>query len=335
MRKDVILLAHGNGGKLTHGLIKSLFLKKLNNPLLSELSDSARIPYREQLGFTTDSFVVSPLEFPGGDIGKLAVCGTVNDLVMLGCVPEFLSLALIIEEGLRISLLERIVDSIASTARAAGVKVATGDLKVVEKGSCDKIFINTSGIGRIIKNSQLSTGNIEAGDSIIISSAIAQHGLAILSARKDFNLGFRLKSDCACLNHLLIPLVEKTDAIKFMRDPTRGGLATTLCEIAESANLGVLVEENRIPVKPKVRFSCELLGLDPLYLANEAQAVLAVRKGKAEEVLRFLRRHPLGKDAEIIGHFTKDNKKTVVLDTAVGSQKIIGMLADQPLPRIC
>lgn len=318
-----------------HSLIKDLLLKKLNNPILKQLSDSALINYKDRLAFTTDSFVVSPLEFRGGDIGKLAVCGTVNDLVMLGAVPEYLSLALIIEEGFDYDALERIVDSISINAKKAGVYFVTGDIKVVEKGACDKIFINTSGIGRIIKNRSLSLKNIRASDAVIITGNIAQHGLAVLTKRKGLDLGFDIKSDCAALNDLIIPLLNKTDSIKFMRDPTRGGLATTLNEIAEYSRLGIIIEEKNIPISMKVRAACELLGIDPLYIGNEGRAVLVVRPDGVKKVLNLLRRHPLGINTKEIGVIIKEHPGKVVLNTILGTQRIVDMLTSEPLPRIC
>ena len=318
-----------------HSLIKDLLLKKLNNPILKELTDSALINYKDRLAFTTDSFVVSPLEFRGGDIGKLAVCGTINDLVMLGAVPEYLSLALIIEEGFDYDALERIVDSISINAKKAGVYFVTGDIKVVEKGACDKIFINTSGIGRIIKNRSLSLKNIRAGDAVIITGNIAQHGLAVLTKRKGLDLGFDIKSDCAALNDLITPILKKTDSIKFMRDPTRGGLATTLNEIAESSRLGIIIEEKNIPISMKPRAACELLGIDPLYIGNEGIAVLVVRPDGVKKVLNLLRRHPLGINTKEIGVIIKEHSGKVVLNTILGTQRIVDMLTSEPLPRIC
>ena len=318
-----------------HSLIKDLLLKKLNNPILKELTDSALINYKDRLAFTTDSFVVSPLEFRGGDIGKLALCGTVNDLVMLGAVPEYLSLALIIEEGFDYNALERIVDSISINAKKAGVYFVTGDIKVVEKGACDKIFINTSGIGRIIKNRSLSLKNIRASDAVIITGNIAQHGLAVLTKRKGLDLGFDIKSDCAALNDLIIPLLNKTDSIKFMRDPTRGGLATTLNEIAEYSRLGIIIEEKNIPISMKVRAACELLGIDPLYIGNEGRAVLVVRPDGVKKVLNLLRRHPLGINTKEIGVIIREHPGKVVLNTILGTQRIVDMLTSEPLPRIC
>ena len=341
-----------------HNLIKDLLLKKLNNPVLKELSDSAFINYREKLAFTTDSFVVSPLWFAGGDIGKLAVCGTVNDLVMLGAIPEYLSLALIIEEGLDYRILEKIIDSVSINAKKAGICIVTGDLKVVEKGACDKIFINTSGIGRIVVDRKLSIKNIEPGDKVIITGDIGNHGLAVLAKRKDLDLGFNITSDCASLNNLIIPILNKTSSIQFMRDPTRGGVATTLNEIAEASGLGIIIEEKNIPVSTKVKAACELLGIDPLYIANEGRAVIIARADGAEKVLNLLRKHPLGKNARIIGtvvnpvrgrlpeaaaghlrcpasNGVKQPRGRVILNTILGTQRIVDMLTSEPLPRIC
>jgi len=318
-----------------HELIKELLLKKLANPILKELSDSACLNYQDNLAFTTDSFVVNPLNFNGGDIGKLAVCGTINDLVMLAAIPQYLSLALIIEEGLDYKILEGIVNSIAMTARKERVAIVTGDIKVVEKGACDKIFINTSGIGRIIRNKELSTKNIQAGDRIIITGNIAQHGLAVLTKRKELDLNFNIKSDCAALSDLIIPILKKTDTIKFMRDPTRGGVATTLNEVAESSRLGIILEEKNIPIATKVRAACELLGIDPLYIGNEGSAILVVGASEAKKVLNLLRKHPLGRKAQIIGTVVKEPKGRVIMDTIVGTQRIVDMLTSEPLPRIC
>jgi len=346
-----------------HELIRNLLLKKLNNPILNELGDSAfidtfggadtplsvspysrprpsgrgyrRADYRQNLAFTTDSFVVSPLRFPGGDIGKLAVCGTVNDLVMAGAAPEYLSLAFIIEEGLDYSLLEYIVDSIAITARKSRAAIVTGDIKVVEKNACDKIFINTSGIGRIVKNRRLSLKNIRPKDKIIVTGNLAQHGMAVLAKRKDLDLGLPIKSDCAALDNLLIPLLKKTAAIRFMRDPTRGGLATTLNEISEGCGLGIVIEEKKLPISQQVRAAGELLGLDPLYIANEGIAVVIVEPKSGDRVLAALRRNPLGRKAQIVGEVIKEFPGRVILNTSIGTQRIVDMLTSEPLPRIC
>ena len=333
--KNKILLGHGSGGRLMHELINELLIKRLNNPILKELSDSAVIDYKEKFAFTTDSFVVSPLQFPGGDIGKLAVCGTVNDLVMSGALPQYLSLAFIIEEGFDYHTLEWIVDSISLNARRAKVSIVTGDMKVVEKGACDKIFINTAGLGRIMKNVKVSIRNIGQGDKVIITGNIAQHGLAVLAKRKELDLGFNIKSDCAALSDLIVPILQKTNSIKFMRDPTRGGVATTLNEIAEASGLGIIIEEKQIPVSLKVKAGCELLGIDPLYVANEGVAIMVVKENSANRILHLLRRHPLGKNARIIGYIAKQPKAKVILNTILGTQRIVDMLTSEQLPRIC
>ena len=318
-----------------HNLVRELLLEKLRNPILKELADAASIQYKQPIAFTTDSFVVSPINFPGGDIGKLAVCGTINDLVMMGGEPEYLSLAFIIEEGLDYDAFGKIIESIAKNAKKAGVHIVTGDLKVVERGACDKIFINTSGIGRILKNKRLSLKNISLQDKIIVTGEIGQHGIAVLSKRKELDLGFNVLSDCASLGGLIIPILKKTDCIKFMRDPTRGGVATTLNEIAEGANLGIVIEEKSIPVSSKVRAACELLGIDPLYVACEGRAILVASPAGAKQTLRLLRRHPQGRNAQIIGEVVKEPKGRVILNTVVGTQRIVDMLTSDPLPRIC
>lgn len=332
MAKQKVLLAHGSGGEMTHRLIRDLLLKKLNNPILKELSDSA-VVYQDRLAFTTDSFVVSPLRFPGADIGKLAICGTINDLVVQGASAEYLSLALIIEEGLDYGILEKIVDSLAKTARSAKVRIVTGDIKVVEHGAADKIFINTSGVGRVVR--RLALKNIRAGDKIILTGNIGQHGLAVLAKRKDLNLGFSIKSDCAALNSLLIPILKKTSGIKFMRDPTRGGLATTLNEITRATNLGAIIEEKNIPLSRQVKAAAELLGIDPLYVACEGRAVIVASPQAAGKVLASLRKHSLGRQAQEIGRVVEQNKGQVVLRTVIGTERIIDMLSADPLPRIC
>lgn len=332
---DKILLGAGSGGRLMHNLIKDLLLKKLGNPLLCELADSARLRFKEPLAFSTDSFVVNPLKFPGGDIGKLAVYGTVNDLVMLAARPEYLSLAFIVEEGLEYKTLAEITDSISEAAKKARVEIVTGDFKVVEKGAVDKIFINTSGVGRILKNKKLSVKNIRAGDKIILSGNIGQHGLAVLAKRKELDWKFNIKSDCAALNNLLIPVLAATNGIKFMRDPTRGGVATTLNEIAESSKLGIIIQEKCIPLSRQVRAASELLGIDPLYIANEGVALLVVSPQDEKKILGLLRKNPLGKNARVIGAVTNKFKSRVILQTNFGTQRIIDMLTADPLPRIC
>jgi hydrogenase expression/formation protein HypE len=351
-----ILLAHGSGGRLMHNLIRELILTRFSNPLLNQLADSATVNFKyksnpivsgkskrdKRLAFTTDSFVVNPLFFPGGDIGKLAVSGTINDLVVSGAIPLYLSLALIVEEGLDYSLLERIVDSISSASKYSRVKVITGDIKVVQKGACDKLFINTAGIGRIIRDIKIK--NIKAGDKIIITGRIAEHGLSILNQRKGINSDLKIKSDCASLDKLLIPLLKNKainpapahrGGIKFMRDPTRGGLATALNEIAKSCNLGIIVQEAEVPIASRVKAASELLGIDPLYIANEGKAVMVIESGSVGKVIKYLNRHPQGRFARVIGKVVAKPPGMVLLKTILGTNRILDMLASEPLPRIC
>ncbi|HTZ11606.1 MAG TPA: hydrogenase expression/formation protein HypE [Candidatus Margulisiibacteriota bacterium] len=335
MSGEKILLSHGSGGRLMQELIRDLLLKKLGNPVLKELSDSAYLECKGRLAFTTDSFVVSPLFFPGADIGKLAVCGTINDLVMSAAKPLYLSLAIIVEEGLELGVLEKIVDSISREAERCNVIVVTGDFKVVERGACDRIFINTSGIGRILADRRLSLRNIKAGDRIILTGGIGEHGIAVLSSRKDLDLGFNIRSDCCALDKLLIPLLKKTKAIKFMRDPTRGGIASTLNEIAQGCGLGIVIEERDVPVSAKVRTACELLGIDPFNVANEGKAMIVVDENSAQEVLSSLKREALGRKASIVGRVVKEPKKKVILDTPFNGKRILDMPEAEALPRIC
>ncbi|MBU1125066.1 MAG: hydrogenase expression/formation protein HypE [Candidatus Omnitrophica bacterium] len=330
-----ILLAHGSGGKLTHELIKEVFHKRFSNPVLAEYTDSAILDYKEPLAFTTDSFVVNPLFFPGGDIGTLAVCGTINDLTMVGAEAQYLALSMIIEEGTDISLIERIATSIASVARINKVRVVTGDTKVVEKGACDKVFINTSGVGVLVAKKKPSVKNIRCGDKILLTGCLANHGLAVLSARQGLGLKGEIKSDCAALQGLLLPLLKKTDAVRFLRDPTRGGAATTLNEVAESTGLALNIREDALPIASKVRAATELFGIDPLYIANEGIALLIVAQESEPEALRFLRQHPLGRRACSIGTVSKEPKSKVILETSLGTKRIVEMLSHDMLPRIC
>ena len=335
MPPETILLSHGSGGRRTHSLIRTLFLPRLNNPFLAEFSDSAVLPYKTPVAFSTDSFVVKPAIFPGGDIGTLCVSGTVNDLVVQGARPEYISLAIVAEEGLAIGLLEKVVDAIARTARAAGVRVATGDFKVVERGSCDQLFITTSGIGSLIGKKRLSVRSIRPHDEVIITGTIAEHGFAVLAARHDLQFGTTITSDCAPLNGLLIPLLSGRLKIRCMRDPTRGGLATTLKEIAEGSGRGIEIDERRIPVSAKIKAASEMLGIDPLYVACEGRAVVIVAPEDEQRVLRLLRRHPLGRKAQTIGKVVAGARGEVVLTTVAGTHRLIDMLESDPLPRIC
>jgi len=336
MSKEKISLSHGSGGRLMHELVKELFLRKFDNPILSKLTDAAILEARDKrLAFTTDSYVVRPLFFPGGDIGKLAICGTVNDLSVVGARPLFISCGLIIEEGLDYSTLELIAESMREAAELARVKVVTGDLKVVEKGSADKLFINTSGIGGIDDGIQLSTKRIEAGDRIIINGPIASHGVSVLSSREGFDFESRIESDLAPLNDLISTALCASDQIKFMRDPTRGGLATTLNEMASASEFGIMIEETDIPVDDDVKGVCELLGFDPLYIGNEGKVVIVVGPEDVEKVCECMRAHELGRNAQIIGEVVAGPKQKVCMKTLIGGTRIVDMLVGDQLPRIC
>jgi hydrogenase expression/formation protein HypE len=335
MNTSRILLAHGAGGRLMQELIRRVIASHLSNPILNEFADSAVLDYQDKLAFTTDSFVVNPLFFSGGDIGKLAVFGSVNDLVMVGAIPQYLSLGLILEEGLEMGLLDKICASLAAASRSSRVRIVTGDLKVVERGACDKIFINTAGLGRIVAKARPALKNIRPQDKIIVTGRLAEHGLAVLGRRKELNLGFNIRSDCCPLNGLLIPLLKKASGIRFMRDPTRGGLSATLNEIAQGCRLGLVINEKAIPLSSRVRAAVELLGLDPLELANEGKAVLIVASNSADRLLESLREHPLGRHAAIIGSVLSQPKGKVLLNTSLGTQRIIEMPSTEALPRIC
>jgi hydrogenase expression/formation protein HypE len=336
MGEEKILLAHGSGGKLSHDLIKQIFLPQFRNPFLDPLDDSAKITNQQgALAFTTDSYVVNPIFFPGGDIGKLAVCGTVNDLSMVGATPSYLSLSLIVEEGFSIELLKRIVSSIHETAEKAGVSIVTGDTKVVEHGAADQLFINTAGIGWIRPTVNLSGVNAKAGDKILLSGHLGDHEMAVLSQREGFKFQGELKSDCAPLNDLVGKMLDACPSIRCMRDPTRGGLATTLNEIASASNVGMVVEEEKVPVRDSVKGISDLLGLDPLYLANEGKLIAICPPNEAERLLEVMKNHPLGRNAEVIGSVTQENRKRVTLHTWIGGHRILDMLTGGQYPRIC
>ncbi len=339
MKPDTkILLSHGSGGKLSHDLINELFVKYFHNKILSAQTDSAvlNIP-GGHLSFTTDSYVVDPIFFPGGNIGKLAVCGTVNDLSVSGAKPLYLSCGFIIEEGLSISDLKTIVKSMSEEAAKGGVKIVTGDTKVVNKGKCDEIFINTAGIGLLEPNRKgISFGkNISAGDKIIVNGTIGDHGIAILAARESLSFQADVQSDCASLNSLIEDCLNLSSDIKFMRDATRGGIATVLCELAENKNLGIIIDETRVPVRELVKGTCEVFGFDPLYLANEGKVVMVVGEKDAPAILKKMKNNSLGKEAQIIGEVVSDHPAKVLMQTEVGGRRIIVMLAGEMLPRIC
>jgi len=335
MDNETILLAHGSGSRLSHELIEKYLLPPLANPLLAKLDDSAVFDLSGHLAFTTDSYVVSPIFFPGGDIGKLAVCGTINDLSMSGAMPLYLSLSLIIEEGLTLSELKKVVSSIKAAAEEAGVKIVTGDTKVVNRGSADKLFINTSGIGIIPKGIDISGSNAKVGDKIILSGTIGDHGIAVMSQREGLKFSVPVKSDCAPLNKLVSQMLEASSLIHCLRDPTRGGLATTLNEFAKQSKVGITIEEEKIPVREGVRAACELLGFDPLYVANEGKLVAVVAPQDADKILAKMERNAYGADASIIGEVTDERKGKVIMKTRLGASRIVDMLSGELLPRIC
>lgn len=330
-----IILAHGSGSKLSHDLITKNLLQPLHNELLAKLDDSAVFDIRGRLAFTTDSYVVSPIFFPGGDIGRLAVCGTVNDLSMSGASPLYLSLSLIIEEGMPLAELDKIIDSIRLTVEQAGVQIITGDTKVVNKCSADKIFINTAGIGIIPDGIDISGSGAKTGDKIILSGAIGDHGIAILSQREGFNFKVPVNSDCAPLNSLVADMLEASGKIHVLRDPTRGGLASTLNEIAAQSNAGILIYEDKIPVHDGVRGACELLGFDPLYIANEGKLVAFVEPADADRILSAMKQNSYGKESCIIGEVTETHRGKVILRTRLGASRMVDMLTGELLPRIC
>ena len=332
---DRILLAHGSGGRLARELVEKSFLKALANPLLARLDDSAVFDFRGRLAFTTDSYVVNPIFFPGGDIGKLAVCGTVNDLAMSGAKPLYLSLSFILEEGLPQDELEQVVDSVQKTAREAGVEIVTGDTKVVNRGSADRLFINTAGIGSIPEGVDISGSNARPGDKVILSGTIGDHGIAVLSQREGLRFSTPLGSDCAPLGSLVAEMLEASPNIHCLRDPTRGGLATTLNELAQQSKVGIRIEEEKVPVREEVLAACEMLGFDPLYVANEGKLVAIVPDEAADRVLKAMRGNRYGIDASIIGEVSAEHPGRVVMKTCLGASRIVDMLVGDLLPRIC
>ena len=334
--KETIVLGHGSGGKLSAELMREIFLPAFQNPILARLDDQAIVNVNGcRLAFTTDSFVVKPLFFPGGDIGSLAVHGTLNDLAMGGAKPLFLSAGFIMEEGLPLSVLRRVVESLQRAAAAEGVAVVTGDTKVVEKGSADALFINTSGIGLAPSDLELSSNQARPGDRVLLSGSIGEHGIAVLAQREGLEFESQIKSDSAALYSLVARMLRVTKKIRCLRDPTRGGLASTLNEIAERSQIGIELQEASIPVSEEVRGACEMLGLDPLYVANEGKLVAIVDPSAAEELLETMRRHPLGKEAQIIGTVHNHTSGVVTMRTPFGTARLVDMLAGDQLPRIC
>ena len=330
---EIITLDYGSGGKKTSRLIENIIVPAFSNPALNALSDGAIISGAGEIAFSTDSFVVDPIFFPGGDIGKLSVCGTVNDLAMCGAEPKYLSCAFIIEEGLESEELKKIVASIRDAARSAGVQIVTGDTKVVERGRGDKIYINTAGIG-VMKYPGLSPKNIRPGDKVIVSGTVGDHGTAVMLARNGMMQG-ELKSDCAALNGLADAILSLGAGVRVLRDPTRGGVATTLNEFTEGTALSIELEEEQIPVRPQVRAACDMLGLEPLYCANEGKLLAVVSPEDTERVLARMRELPEGADAAVIGTVSDRHPGRVVMKTAFGGTRILQKLADAQLPRIC
>ena len=334
--KDRILLGHGSGGTLSAELLRDVFLPVFRSPILNSLDDQAVVDiHGARLAFTTDSFVVKPIFFQGGDIGSLAVHGTVNDLAMGGATPLFLSAGFILEEGLAMETLRRVAASMARAAASVPVEIVTGDTKVVEKGGADGLYINTAGIGLVPEGVRLSPAHVRPGDRVLLSGYLGDHGIAILAQREGIQFETQLASDSAPLNGLVAEMLAVSKEIRCMRDPTRGGLSSTLNEIAARAAVGIEIEERAIPIREAVRGACEMLGLDPLYVANEGKLVALVAPQAAAAVLQAMQRHPLGRDAAIVGTVTASHPSLVLLRTVFGTTRIVDMLAGDQLPRIC
>lgn len=341
LRETTINMAHGSGGKKMRDLIEDVFLGAFHNPLLAPLEDQASIDLAkftskgDRLAFTTDSFVVSPLFFPGGNIGDLAINGTVNDLAVSGAKPLYLSCGMVIEEGLSVERLREVVTSMRVAADKAEVLIVTGDTKVVERGAADKLFINTAGVGAIPKGINISASNLCIGDKIIVNGFLGDHGCAILLARNELALETDIETDCQPLNDLISTILAVCPEIRSMRDASRGGIATVLNEFAESSDVGIVIDENALPLRETVKGACEILGLDPLYLANEGKLVAVVPADKSDEIISAMREHPAGRDASIIGEVVESPKHTVVMNTGFGGGRIVDVLVGEQLPRIC
>jgi hydrogenase expression/formation protein HypE len=336
MKMDKILLDHGSGGMISHQLTTDMLLPVFNNPILAQLNDGAIFELDgRRIAFSTDSYTVDPIFFPGGNIGDLAINGTVNDVAMCGANPVYLSVGLIIEEGFPVKDLETIISAMGQAAEIAGVAVVTGDTKVVPKGAVDKIFINTSGLGSIPPDVDVASHKARPGDQIILSGTIADHGITILTQREGLSFETSLTSDTAPLNHMTKQMFAVSPAIHVLRDPTRGGVGTALNEIAEKSKMGIRIFEAQIPLKNEVAATCELLGFDPLYLANEGKLLAFVAGPDTDAVLAAIRDNPFGKDATIIGEVVEDHQGRVVMETRIGGSRIVDMLAGEQLPRIC
>lgn len=336
LQEAYITLSHGSGGKATHRLIQAVFAHHFANPLLEKLDDGAVFTINNtRLALTTDSYVVNPIFFAGGDIGALAVNGTVNDLAMCGAEPLYLTAGFILEEGLPLEDLERVVESMARAAAHAGVAIVTGDTKVVNRNKADKIFINTSGVGVVRREVNLSGANAKPGDKILLSGCIGDHGVTVMAARGDLEFEADFKSDTAPLNDLVKTILDVTTEVHCLKDPTRGGVATTLNEIAKASGVTLAIQEKQIPVRDEIRGACEILGIDPLYIANEGKLIAILPPEHADAVLAAMRQHPLGTDARIIGEVWSEPKGLVFLQTEIGGNRVVDMLVGDPLPRIC
>ncbi len=338
MGEKLIQIGHGSGGRLSSALIREIFLKHFHNSFLEELSDSARIQLDgEEIAYTTDSYVIDPIFFPGGNIGQLAVSGTANDLCVSGAIPKYLSAGIIIEEGFPMDDLDKIAASMAKEAQNAGIRIVTGDTKVVKRGQCDKLFINTSGIGIVPKgrNHLKNQESIKAGDKIIVTGTLGDHAIAILAARENLSLDENILSDAAPLTSMIEEILKHPEHVCYMRDITRGGLATILVETCKKRGYGILIREKDLPVKQSVRAICELYGFDPIYLANEGKIMMVVKPDKAEYILEILRKHRLGKNAIIAGEVTTEHPGKVVMQSVIGGRRIVDMLSGEMLPRIC
>ena len=333
---EKITLSYGDGGKLTYNLIKNVFVKHFKNEYLEKLQDASLLKIgNEDICFTTDSYTVSPIFFPGGDIGKLSICGTVNDLSVSGATPLFLSSSFIIEEGLDFEILEKIVISMANESKKENVKITTGDTKVVEKGKVDKIFINTSGIGIKDKRMKLGIERIKLGDLIIINGDIGLHGISIITKREGIEFESSIKSDCSSLYPIVKEIFQFGEKIKFMRDPTRGGVAATLNEIVIKSNIGIKIYKKKIPISEEVNSLCEILGFDPLYIANEGKIIIIVDRKYGEKVVDVMRKQKSGKKAEIIGEVTDKIKRKVLIETEIGIERVVEFQSGAQFPRIC
>jgi hydrogenase expression/formation protein HypE len=336
---DFITMAHGSGGKATHTLIEDLFLESFRNPLLEMLDDQAVFSVDGDAGlriaFTTDSFVVSPVFFPGGDIGRLAINGTINDLAMSGAEPLYLSASFILEEGFPMEDLRRIAKSMAASCAEAGVAIVTGDTKVVQRGKADGIFINTAGVGVIRRRVDISAAHAKPGDKVILSGCVGDHGMAIMLARGGLDIEADITSDTAPLSSLVKGILEVTTEVHCLKDPTRGGVVTALNEIAQHSGVAITIEEASVPVRDEVRAACEILGIDPLHVANEGKLVAIVDRGVAEDVLAAMRQHPHGRQAEIVGEVREEPAGRVLLYTPFAGARVMDMLVGDPLPRIC